>query len=171
MKLELPEKKHEKQYLEMIQEILDNTEMIVPRSLAMEEWESYDAFIQRMKENREKWSPYCGGIKSTLYFLIDDHKKVIGAEVLRHELNDDLRFNWWNIGYGIRPSERRKWYATIWLKLILEKCKEIWLDKALVNCRKDNIGSSKAIIKNWWIRDSDYEFEGYTKERYRIPVK
>jgi len=37
MHLELPEKKHEKDYLEMIQEIVDNAETIIPRSLAMKE--------------------------------------------------------------------------------------------------------------------------------------
>jgi predicted acetyltransferase len=55
--------------------------------------------------------------------------------------------------------------------LALQKCKEVWLDKVLLTCKKENIGSSKAMINNGWIRDSEYEFEGHTKERYRIMIK
>jgi predicted acetyltransferase len=36
-----------------------------------------------------------------------------------------------HIGYGIRPSERRKGYATMMLKLALEHCKKIGLEKVL----------------------------------------
>ena len=37
MKLEFPEKKHEQQYLEMIQEFLDNKEKIIPRAMPLKE--------------------------------------------------------------------------------------------------------------------------------------
>jgi hypothetical protein len=37
MQLELPGKKHEKQYLEMIQEFLDNKEIIIPYIVALKE--------------------------------------------------------------------------------------------------------------------------------------
>lgn len=50
MRLEIPEKKHEKDYVEMIQEFLDNKEKIIPRSLIPQGWEDYDAFMKRMKK-------------------------------------------------------------------------------------------------------------------------
>lgn len=54
-----------------------------------------------------------------------------------------------NIGYSIRPSERRKGYATKALQLAIQKCYEInQKDEIIVCCYKDNIGSRKAIIKN-----------------------
>jgi predicted acetyltransferase len=37
MKLEFPEKKYEKQYLEMIQEFLDNKETIIPMAMPLKE--------------------------------------------------------------------------------------------------------------------------------------
>ena len=52
-----------------------------------------------------------------------------------------------NIGYAIRPSERRKGYATIQLQLLLEKAEELGLEKVLVTCRDNNIGSKKTIEK------------------------
>jgi len=170
MRLEFPEKKHEKQYYEMIQEFLDIKEKPIPGAVGIKEWENYDNFIWRTKNNAEGKNPKHPG-HSTLYFIINDNKNIVWSTQIRHELNDELRFEGGNIGYGIRPSERRKGYASIWLTLALEKCKELWLDKVLLTCNKENIWSVKTIVKNGWIWDSDYESEWIAKERYRIPIK
>lgn len=170
MKLEFPEKKHQKSYFEMIQEFLDIHEKIIPWATGLKEWEAYDDFLKRTKNNTEGKNPKHAG-HSTLYFITNNQWGIVWAVHIRHELNDELRFEGGNIGYGIRPSERKKGYATIGLKLALEKCKEIWLDKVLLTCDKENIWSSKTIIKNGWIWDSDYESEWITKERYRISLK
>ncbi|MEH6850137.1 GNAT family N-acetyltransferase, partial [Bacillus pseudomycoides] len=76
-----------------------------------------------------------------------------------------------HIGYGIRPSERQKGYATILLKLALEKAKELGIQKALVVCDESNIGSEKTIIKNGGIHDSNYiEEDGNVVKRYLIEL-
>ena len=170
MRLEFPQKKHEKGYLEMIQEFADKEEKIIPWAAGLKEGENYEDFLMRTQNNIEGKNPKHKG-HSTLYFLIDDNEKIVWAIHIRHELNDELRFDGGNIGYGIRPSERRKWYATIWLTLALQKCKDLWLEKVLLTCGKNNIWSSKTMIKNWGIRDSEYENEWHIKERYRIPIK
>ena len=170
MHLEFPEKKHEKQYLEMIQEFIDAKEKVMPWVLGLKEWENYDNLLTRIKNNAEGKNPKHRG-HSTVYFIIDNYEKIVWGIIIRHELNDELRFEWGNIGYGIRPSERRKGYATIWLTLALQKSKELWMDKVLLTCDKDNVGSSKTMIKNWWIRDSEYENKWIIQERYRIPIK
>ena len=59
----------------------------------------------------------------------------------RHNLKGELINIGGNIGYAIRPSERRKGYATIQLQLLLEKAKELGLEKVLVTCRDNNVGS------------------------------
>lgn len=170
MKLEFPEKKHEKSYLEMIQEFTDKEEKIIPGAAGLKEWENYEDFLIRTQNNVEGKNPKHTG-HSTLYFIIDDEEKIVWAVHIRHELNEELRFDGGNIGYGITPSERKKWYATIWLKLALEKCKQLWLEKVLLTCDKNNIWSSKAMIKNWWVWDSEYENKWIIKERYRISIK
>lgn len=171
MKLEIPEKKHEKDYLEMIQEFTTSNEKIIPMAMPLKEGETYDQFLQRIQDSSKGKNIKPWRVPNTLYFLIDDNDKIVWWVHIRHELNDELRFDAGNIGYGIRPSERKKGYATIGLKLALEKCKELWLDKALLTCNKENIWSSKTIVKNGWILDSEYESEWRTKERYRIPIK
>jgi len=171
MKLEFPEKKHEQQYLEIIQEFSDNKEVIIPWAANLKEGETYDDFLQRIKNNKEGINLKPWYVKSELYFLINENNKIVGAEAIRHELNDALRFDGGNIGYGIRPSERRKGYATEGLRLTLEKCKEMGMKKVLLTCDKDNIGSAKAMINNEGMWDSEYEHEWKIKQRYRIEIK
>jgi len=148
MKLEFPEKKHEKKYLKMIQEFTDKEEKIIPWAAGLKEGENYEDFLTRTQNNVEGKNPKHQG-HSTLYFIIDDEEKIVWAVHIRHELNDELRFEGGNIGYGIKPSERKKGYATIGLSLALQKCKELWLEKVLLTCGKNNIWSSKAMINNW----------------------
>lgn len=57
-------------------------------------------------------------------------------------------------GYSIRPSERRKGYATSMLNAILPYCREIGLDKLLITCIDGNIGSEKTIRNNGGVYES-----------------
>lgn len=65
---------------------------------------------------------------------------------IRHSLNDFL-CNYGHIGYGVRPSERKKGYATQMLKMALDYARQIRLSKVMLACYKDNEASSKIIQK------------------------
>lgn len=99
-----------------------------------------------------------------------DDGKLIGIVILRHTLKGMLIYHAGNIGYLIRPDERKKGYGKILLKLTLEKAKEIGLKKVLVTCRTDNISSAKVIESNGGIYENDYYDEslGKTFKRYWI---
>ena len=64
---------------------------------------------------------------------------------IRLVLNDKLRKLGGTIGYGIRPTERRKGYNKINLYLGLLICQEHNINIAQIDCDKDNIGSKKTI--------------------------
>lgn len=51
-----------------------------------------------------------------------------------------------NIGYGIRPTERRKGYNKINLYLGLIEAKKVGLEKITLVCSSDNIGSNKTLL-------------------------
>ena len=64
---------------------------------------------------------------------------------IRHYLNDYLRKFGGHIGYGIRPTERRKGYNKIQLYLTLLKAQKLGLYKVMLGCSVDNLGSDKTI--------------------------
>ena len=60
-----------------------------------------------------------------------------------------------HIGDGIRPSERKKGYATQMIGLALEECKKLGINKVLMVCDKENIGSAISIIKKGGILENE----------------
>jgi len=169
MQLEVPGLQHKEDYLTMMQEFFIAQEEIIPTTMQMQNGKTYEQFIQDCKERREWRNVGPWRVPDTLYFIINN-KKVVGAMDIRHALTEELKFDWGNISYSIRPSERKKWYATIALKLALEKCKELGMKRVLLTRRQKNVGSSKAIILNGGIRDSSYEVDRIKKDRYRITI-
>ncbi len=61
---------------------------------------------------------------STFWLIVKHSKIVIGAVNIRHRLNVRLLNCGGHIGYGIRPAERRKGYASILLALTLRITKK-----------------------------------------------
>ncbi len=154
--LEKPNLKYKNQHQEIIKEFFDAEEIIIPRAIRIKPNENYKNFLQRTNE-REKWINLPEQrVPSSLYFIINKNNKIVWAINIRHILNKNLEKLWGHIWYGIRPSERNKWYATTALKLWLEICKKIWISQAILTCNKENILSAKVIQKNWWILESEY---------------
>ena len=108
-------------------------------SKSYEEWLNDCESDKTIKTRNPEWA------NATNYLLIDENNHVYGFSQLRHSLKGQLINIGGNIGYAIRPTERRKGYGTIQLQLLLEKAKELGLDKVLVTCRENNIGSKKTI--------------------------
>ena len=95
----------------------------------------------------------------------------MGMIDIRHELNEYLRTIGGHIGYGIRPTERKKGYASYLLKEALTKCKELHINQVLITCNEDNIGSAKVILNNGGIEDDLFiTEEGLMKRRFWISL-
>lgn len=131
------------------------------------------AFNQLFRE----WSidktnvPYKKGfVPASLYFLINEHKKIFGAIQVRHELNDFLLDYGGHIGYGIRPSERRKGLATKMLSMALEKARVLGIRRALITCDKNNRGSAQTIMNNGGVLENEIVHEDRITQRYWIQL-
>lgn len=119
------------------------------------------ADIQRF--TRPETLPEGKSLSTQFLTIREEDGRLVGMIDVRHTLTGYLRKFGGNIGYSIRPSERRKGYATEQLRLALPCCKELGLDKVLVTCHVDNVGSRKTILKNGGV----YERTNYDPERDR----
>lgn len=105
----------------------------------------YEEWVERMHSNvvvpDEVWG------KSYTY-LAFDNDKLVGILSVRFDLPDELVQKYGHIGYGVKPSERQKGYATKMLRYALDECRKLGLNKVVLGCYKDNVASAKTIMKN-----------------------
>lgn len=71
---------------------------------------------------------------------------------------------------SIRPSERKKGYAPAMIALALDECKKLGINKVLICCDKNNIGSAKTIIRNGGVLENEVEEDGHIEQRYWIQL-
>ena len=137
-----------------------------PRAIFHDHFD-FDAYLKEF-ERAEK-HPKPEHVPATTYFAFDKERNVIvGAICIRHYLTEALLNSGGHIGDGVRPSERRKGYATEMIGLALQKCKEMNIDKVMMSCHKDNVGSKKSIMNNGGVYDQDIIDGNEILERYWI---
>jgi len=116
----------------------------------MEDW--YDWICKA--EKKETCPPHW--IPDTQYICLrKSDGRLVGMLDIRHELNEMCLKFFGNIGYSIRPSERRKGYATAQLALAKEICKAMGMQKILVSCHKENAASARTIQHNGGVLENE----------------
>ena len=91
-------------------------------------------------------------------------ERILGAISLRYQsMGIDG-----HIGFGIRPSERKKGYATRMLELALPLMVECGQNPVIISCAKDNVGSAKTIQKNGGTLVEEVDDEGELTQVYQI---
>ena len=162
----LPEISDKSILQEYMQEHYDNKENSISASLGLPASE-YADWVEKIQRNAfsgdEQWG------KSLLYLCFDNNK-LIGLLSIRYELPENLTEIYGDIGYGVRPSERNKGYATTMLRYALSVCKEKGMDKVLLGCYKDNLASAATIKKNGGVLvdENDNYNEGRISQYYSI---
>ena len=56
------------------------------------------------------------------------------------------------------------------ISLALLECKKLGIDRVLMTCAKDNIGSAKSIIRNGGVLENEVEEDGNVVQRYWIQL-
>ncbi len=112
-----------------------------------------------------------GKVQATQFIYVrEEDRRLVGMLQVRHYFNEYLEKYAGNIGYSVRPDERRKGYAKGMLQAALPFCRKIGLEKMLVSCLVENEGSRRTILSCGGVYESTVHIpeENVDLERYWI---
>ena len=170
MKLRLVklEAKYRRHLDEMMGEWYATGEKIIPYAIRRLDYRDFEHYM----ENLEVKDGSCGLVPDSTFFCLDEEQDIfVGAVNIRHYLNDALLLDGGHIGDGVRPSERRKGIATAMIGLALDECRKLGIDRVLMVCDRENVGSAKSIIRNGGVMENEIEVDGVWEQRYWIDLR
>ena len=103
------------------------------------------------------------------FFAVNEDGRIVGIIDLRHTLNDFLQ-DFGNSGYSVRPTERRKGYATEMLRQLKDVAKQAGMTELHMATFQDNVASVKTIVKNGGVPEREFEAEGKPARMYVITL-
>jgi predicted acetyltransferase len=99
-------------------------------------------------------------------WIVEDGR-VLGGIALRHRFDNDLG----HIGYGVRPSARRRGLAHWALGEMLQEARTtLDLERVLIPCLSDNIASARTIESHGGVLEGFRHFETFSVRRYWIAL-
>jgi predicted acetyltransferase len=101
---------------------------------------------------------------TTLWYV--SGAEYLGRLAIRHSLNAFLLEEGGHIGYDVRPTARRKGYATAMLREALPIARSLGITQTLVTCDVDNVASRKVIEAAGGV----FEDERRGKLRFWVPT-
>lgn len=153
---------------EMMEEWYAVGEKIIPYAIRRNDYREFDHYLAdlEVKDTSE------GMVPDSTFFCLDLEQDIfVGAVNIRHYLNEGLLLNGGHIGDGVRPSQRRKGIATKMIGLALEECRKLGIDRVLMVCDKNNVGSAKSIQNNGGVLENEVLVDGVVEQRYWIDLR
>ncbi|MEV6138065.1 GNAT family N-acetyltransferase [Nocardia sp. NPDC051990] len=125
----------------------------------------FAAWVARLVEHSDPTNATETGRIRCTYRWITDADRVLGGIALRHEFSE-----LGHIGYGLRPSARRRGLATWALGQMLDEARTLGLKQVLIVCASDNIASAKTIERNGGVFEDIRDTEHGPAQRYWINI-
>ena len=130
----------------------------------------FTAWVERLRRESDPSTVMEEGLVHATYWWIVDDVGYLGAISLRHTLNDFLLRAGGHIGYGVRPSARRRGLATWALGAVLPEARALGLERVLVTCDDANAASARTIENNGGVLEDVRETELGQTRRYWIAL-
>src|SRR6476620_11460351 len=128
---------------------------------------SFEALLAVVRLESDPTSVLPAGHVHSDYFWVTEGPDMVGFLAVRHSIDTEfLRTQGGHIGYSIRPSRRRRGHASRALALALDRARELGLERVLLTCDEDNVGSSRTIET----RGGVFENVVHGKKRYWIEL-
>lgn len=132
--------------------------------------EGFARWVARLRQQSDESIPAGEGRVHATYLWITEGDTYLGAISLRHRLNEFLLRAGGHIGYGIRPSHRRRGLATWALGAVLPLARSRGLDRVLVTCHEDNRASARTIEHHGGVLEDVIRTELGLTRRYWIDL-
>ncbi|MFG2055190.1 GNAT family N-acetyltransferase [Micromonospora sp. NPDC048930] len=133
--------------------------------------EGFADWVRRLRDGADESRPLPGGLVPAIYWWIVEGDEVLGAISLRLRLNDFLRNAGGHIGYGVRPSARRRGVATFALGAALAEAARRGIDRVLVTCVDGNRPSARTIERHGGVLEDVRDTELGRTRRYWIRTR
>jgi predicted acetyltransferase len=113
----------------------------------------WSAFLQSNEDLREGLYPSTYRVRGCQLAAVVE-SDLVGRVSLRYELNEFFAEKGGHVGYAVAPAHRRKGYATEILRQSLIILRAEGVDRVLVTCADDNVGSARTIERNGGVLES-----------------
>lgn len=147
---------------------------------------SFDGcFSMKRQTNDQEFVDYCinfdnpgrpagktGAWGTVLLAVRKSDRRMVGCMQVHYVLNETMKITG-HVGYSVRPSERRKGYATRMLAKAKDYLSVFGFEEIIVSCLPDNEGSRRTILANGgeYINTVRFEADDVYLERYKISLK
>lgn len=172
IKLVFPTEEYKTKVEEYLQEFFENGEFELAGDGELDKSKDFDLWLQTIRNDVSGDTVEKGRVPATIFFAVRiKDNKVVGNIQIRHYLNDYLLKYGGHIGDSVRPAERKKGYATEMIRLGLEECKKLGINKVLMTCSKDNVASRKSILNNGGVLENEILENDKITQRFWIELE
>jgi predicted acetyltransferase len=169
IRLVRPDRSLKDKAIEFKQDFFSHDEKIINGSELLDQIDDYEEWLNSVTANTDPETVNPNWVVTDTFFAMDENDRIVGIIDLRHTLNDFLK-DFGNCGYSVRPTERKKGYATEMLHRVLIIAKESGLNELHLSVERTNKPSIKTIIKNGGVYERSFEFENEPADVYRFDL-
>lgn len=147
LRLIRPSMQWKKQALDYLEEHRAMGEFVIHGGALLEAM-PYEDWLKQTLDNAKQETVHADWVLADTFFVVDSTTDtLIGMIDIRHELNEFLASYGGHIGYGVRPSQRKKGCGAVLLRMALQHAASLGLTQVMLACDEENAASRATILK------------------------